>query len=108
VTKTRLIAIIGKRVYRSLTHSHSSSRVSGRIPTDLGQLTALTKLCLHCNELTGECDHKTRLIAIGKRVYHSITDCSVCLTDRIPTEIGQLTALTHFALRDNQLTGECD
>jgi len=32
------------------------ARFSGRIPTELGQLTALTDLWLNNNQLTGECD----------------------------------------------------
>jgi len=31
---------------------------------------------------------------------------SVCFTGRIPTELGQLTALTELALTNNHLTGE--
>ena len=84
-----------------------SSCFTGPIPTELGQLIALTQLDLSDNELTGECDY---LIAIGKRVYHSLnlTHCSVCFTGPIPTELGQLTALTHLCLNNNQLTGACD
>ena len=53
---------------------------------------------------------KTRLIAIDKRVYHSITltNVSACFSGRIPTELGQLTALTGLDLGRNELTGECD
>ena len=50
---------------------------------------------------------KTRLIAIGKRVYHSLIRLIVCFTGRIPTELGLLTALTQLYLLDNKLTGEC-
>ena len=49
---------------------------------------------------------KTRLIAIGKRVYHSINHLSVSLTGRIPTELSHLTKLTWLELHTNQLTGE--
>ena len=47
---------------------------------------------------------KTHLIAIGKRVYHSITHWFASFSGRNPTELGQLTALTQLSLRDNQLT----
>jgi len=40
----------------SLNPTHLSACFSGRIPTELGQLTALTKLTLYNNKLTGECD----------------------------------------------------
>jgi len=50
---------------------------------------------------------KPRLIAIGKRVYHSLTlTCLACFSGRIPTELGQLTALIELDLHRNQLTGE--
>jgi len=37
-----------------------------------------------------------------------MTHLSACFTGRIPTELGQLTALTHLWLHRNQLTGACD
>jgi len=107
--KIRLVAI-GKRVYHSLTLTHLSAWFSGRIPTELGRLTALMDLRLCGNQLTGECDYKTRLIAIGKRVYHSfnLTRLPAWFSGRIPTELGQLTALALLYLNGNQLTGACD
>ena len=33
---------------------------------------------------------------------------TTCFTGHIPTEIGQLTALTNLDLINNQLTGQCD
>ena len=41
------------------THSHSSPWVPGRIPTELGQLTALDWLDLSGNQLTGACDQNS-------------------------------------------------
>ena len=111
LTKTGLIAI-GKRVYHSVAITHLSACFTGRIPTDLGQLTALTQLGLEYNQLTGACDQSSIacMQLIGKRVYHSLTrtHCSACFTGRIPTELGQLTTLKRFSLSGNQLTGECD
>jgi len=109
LTKTGLIAI-GKRVYHSVAITHLSACFSGRIPTDLGQLTALTQLGLEYNQLTGACDQSSIacMQLIGKRVYHSITHWFACFSGRIPTELGQLTALTELGLCANQLTGECD
>jgi len=76
------------------------------MPTELGQLTALAQLWLNENQLTGACVTETCLIAIGKRVYHSLTlTCLACFSGRIPTELGQLTAVTHLCLSVNQLTG---
>ena len=104
VTKTRSIAT-GSRVYHSLTHL--STCFSGRLPTELGQLTALKQLNLYNNELTGECN-QTCLNAIGNRVYHSVTHLFAWFSGRIPTELGQLAALAHLQLDDNKLTGAYD
>ena len=71
-------------------------------------MTALTELWLRYNWLKGET--KSRLIAIGKRVYHSLAHSIVRLlvvAGRIPTELGRLTALTELYLSKNFLTGEC-
>ena len=55
----------------------SNNNLTGRIPPELGKLTALEVLHLHTNQLSG----------------------------RIPPEIGQLTSLTTLHLYDNQLSG---
>ena len=55
----------------------SNSGLTGSIPTEIGNLTKLTKLILSNNEFTGE----------------------------IPSEIGNLTNLTNLRLEYNQLTG---
>ena len=92
----------------SMHRSRQTVCFTGGIPTELGQMTSLTNLSLYDNQLTGECDHKTCLIAIGKRVYHPLSHWFACFSGRIPTELGQLTALTNLSLDGNQLTGECD
>ena len=55
----------------------NSNRLSGSIPTELGNLTGLEDLRLHNNKLSGT----------------------------IPTELGQLSSLTSLSLGDNQLSG---
>jgi len=56
----------------------TNSRLTGKIPPDIGNLTNLIKLHLGGNELTGS----------------------------IPVEIGNLTNLTYLGLSDNKLSGE--
>jgi len=81
----------------------------GRVPTELGQLTALARLDLSHNNLTGECNQisldcnrYTRLPPNHSRVLLA------CFSGRIPTELGQLTALTRLDLSLNNLTGGRD
>ena len=108
VTKSRLIAI-GKRVYHSPAITRSSSCFTGRIPAELGQLTALTRLDLHWNQLTGGCDYGKKLASlqmVNESTTRSVTHLSAWFSGRIPTELGQLTALTLFLLNNNLLTGE--
>ena len=113
VTKTGLIAI-GKRVYHSLAITHLSACFTGRIPTELGQLTALTQLDLENNELAGACDQSSiacmQLVdeSIVIPLSHSLTCVLTSFSGHIPTELVQLTALTELWLNNNQLTGECD
>jgi len=103
---------------------------TGRIPTELGQLTALTQLNLFNNKLTGErvcvcvwlklaCLPLVNYLIDHSLTYpltHSLTHSHLfvcllsgccCLTGRIPTELGQLTVVTQLYLSSNQLTGEC-
>jgi len=49
-----LLSLVNESTTQSLTHL--SAWFSGRIPTELGQLTALTGLNFNTNKLTGECD----------------------------------------------------
>ena len=67
---------LGKLTALEVLHLHTN-QLSGRIPPEIGQLTSLTELHLHTNQLSG----------------------------RIPPEIGQLTSLTTLHLYDNQLSG---
>jgi len=110
LTKTGLIAI-GKRVYHSVAITHLSACFSGRIPTGLGQLTALTELWLYDNQLTGACDQSSiacMQLLVNESTTHSLTHLCVCFSGRIPSELVQLTAVTQLDLGDNELTGACD
>ena len=72
--------------------------ITGSIPTELGNLTALTELNLSDNDLTGSIPSQLgKLIALTDlRLNHN------SLTGSIPTELGNLTALTTILdLQDN-------
>jgi hypothetical protein len=75
--------------------------LTGPIPAELGKLTALTTLLLYENQLTG-------LIPAELGQLEALTD--LCLSDNqlsgpVPAELGQLGALTMLSLDGNQLSG---
>ncbi len=82
--------------------SLSSNRLSGTIPPEIGNLTALQQLRLNQNQLNGpippEIGNLTTLTTLY--LYHN------GLIDAIPSEIGNLTKLTELHLAVNQLTGD--
>ncbi len=79
----------------------SSHQISGTIPTQLGSLTALTALDLSGNQLTGAIPSQ-----IGSLAGLTFLDLSGNqLSGAIPSQIGSLTALTSLYLSSNELTG---
>ena len=75
--------------------------ISGAIPTELGDLTALTSLDISYNQLSGAIPTQIGTIT----ALTSLDLSSNQLTGAIPTQIGSLTALTSLDLSSNQLTG---
>ena len=80
----------------------SKNRLTGEIPTELGNLTRLQSLDLHDNELTG--DIPSELGDLTRLQYLLLYDNK--LTGEIPSELGNLTRLTYLYLDSNKLTGE--
>ena len=77
------------------------NNLSGELPQELGNLSALYTLHLSRNRLTGEIPS-----SIGNLT--SLTNLSLGdnrLTGAIPSSIGNLTSLTRLNLGDNRLTG---
>ena len=85
-----------------LTHINlEENNLSGEIPTEIGNLTALTWLNLGGNQLTGTIPPEIgNLTEIGN-LYLNRNQ----LTGTIPPEIGNLTEIYLLILRSNQLTG---
>ena len=81
--------------------SLGSNRLTGSIPAQLGNLTKLTNLNLSGNQLTGnmptELGNLTNLTNLNLSVNR--------LSDSIPTQFGNLTKLTILNLTNNRLTG---
>ena len=80
----------------------SKNRLTGEIPTELGNLTRLQSLDLHDNELTGEIP--SELGNLTRLQFLILYDND--LTGEIPSELGNLTRLTYLYLDSNKLTGE--
>ncbi len=79
----------------------SNNQLTGSIPTQIGSLTALTSLDLSANELTGSIP--TQIGSLTALTSLDLSDNQ--LSGAIPTQIGSLTALTQLYLNSNQLTG---
>lgn len=76
-------------------------RLTGVLPTQLGNLTALAELVIYDNPLTGVIP--TQLGNLTALTHLSLSTGG--LTGSIPTQLGNLTALDHLCLRQNALTG---
>ena len=76
--------------------------MTGEIPTELGNLSSLTRLVLFSNQLTGEIPAE-----LGNLSNLDALDLfSNQLTGEIPTELGNLSNLMRCPSHNNQLTGE--
>ena len=78
-----------------------SNSLTGTIPADLGDLSALTELELADNQLTGTIPAELGDLNALRDLDLSMNQ----LTGRIPTALGNLRALTGLDLSMNQLTG---
>ena len=78
------------------------NELTGKIPTELGNLSSLTQLLLSRNQLTGEIP-----TALGdlSNLTHLLLDSNQ-LNGEIPAELGDLSNLQFLLLSSNQLTGE--
>ncbi len=77
------------------------NNLNGSIPSELGNLTALTSLSLSLNDLTGSIPSELGNLTALTNLNLSIN----LLTGSIPSELGNLTALTNLSLSLNDLTG---
>jgi len=76
--------------------------LSGSLPPEMGDLTALQNLDLRSNQLTGEIPSELSQLS---SLEHLGLDRNQ-LTGEIPPELSQLSSLGDLGLRSNQLTGE--
>lgn len=75
-----------------------SQSLSGSLPTELGTLTALTKLTLGTNALTGTFPSEVGLLV----ALHTLWVNDNSLSGSLPSEIALLTALTSVRVQNNQ------
>ncbi len=78
-----------------------NNMLSGGIPAELGSLSALTDLRLGDNRLSGSIPPQLRTLTSLTMLHLQNNQ----LTGAIPAELGQLAALTSLSLHRNQLTG---
>ncbi|KAK3281086.1 hypothetical protein CYMTET_11104, partial [Cymbomonas tetramitiformis] len=71
--------------------SLSRHSLTGTLPSQLGQLTAVTYLYLHYNSLTGTIPSQLGQLTAMTTLYLYYNS----LTGTIPSQLGQLTALSH-------------
>ena len=76
-------------------------QLTGSIPTQLGDITNLTRVYLDINQLTGNIPTELGTLTNLERLWLNDNQ----LTGAIPTQLGSLTNLQHLYLEDNQLTG---
>jgi len=77
------------------------NRLSGSVPSELGNLSSLTRLWLYQNQLTGNIPPE--LGDLSSLQWLNLWDNQ--LTGSIPPELGDLSSLQHLNLIGNQLTG---
>jgi len=80
----------------------SDNKLTGKIPTEIGQLVNLNDLYLHNNKLTGKIPTEIGQLVNLNYLYLNNNN----LTGKIPTEIGQLVNLNYLYLDGNKLTGK--
>ena len=76
--------------------------LSGEIPSSLGDLSNLIRLGLGWNELTGEIPSELGRLTSLQWLYLDNNQ----LNGEIPPELGNLSSLTELWLRENELSGE--
>ena len=80
----------------------SENRLSGEIPSELGNLSVLNQLNLYANQLTGEIPPELGNLTDLTQLALSRNQ----LSGEIPSEIGNLTNLTELVLWGNRLSGD--
>ena len=84
-----------------VTSLNLQNNLTGEIPPEIGNLTALQRLTLDNNDLTGPIPPELGNLSALESLSIQWSD----LTGEIPPELGNLTALTGLHLHDNDLTG---
>jgi len=80
--------------------------LTGSLPTQLGLLTALTKLRLYDNKLSGSLPTQLGALTALTHMYLTYTNSNTnSLSGSLPTQLGALTALTSMYLQDNSFSG---
>lgn len=77
------------------------NNLTGQLPPEIGNLTALEQLLLSANNLTGSIPPEIGNLTELELLYLSVNE----LTGEVPAELGNLTSLTSLYLNNNSFTG---
>jgi hypothetical protein len=102
---TFLLRLIDWYTSKPVAEKRSIKYFTGRIPTELGRCSAMSALRLDGNQLTG-----TSTLCSSCPVWYTSKPSAdkrslKYFTGRIPTELGQCSAMNQLWLQGNQLTG---
>ncbi|KAK3278103.1 hypothetical protein CYMTET_13942, partial [Cymbomonas tetramitiformis] len=79
----------------------NSNSLTGTVPTELGELTAMQHMYLNSNSLTGTVPTELGELTAMQNMNLYLNS----LTGTVPTELGELTAMQNMRLNSNSLAG---
>ena len=80
-------------------------KCAGPIPTELGELTRMTRLSLRNNKLTGRFQLAYHKSMVNSTSLSNSIGWVVLCAGRLPTDLGKLASMRNLTLRSNKFTG---
>ncbi len=92
------VNVVSDRVSALSLHDN---QLTGTLPSEIGNLTALTSMVIHTNQITGSIPASIGNLSGLTTLYINTNQ----LSGTLPTSMGNLTNLANLAIHNNQLTG---